>query len=151
MARVNGSVGTTRGFVNSVNKWTAETKERSEEAFKIACVDLAIELNETAPIDTGFLRSSLTAGINGQVPAGPNAEYGSNANDQRLLSVIQNLKLGDKLTLVYNASYARRLELGFTGVDSLGRFYNQPGRFWIARASAKWRSIVRAAATRLRG
>ena len=127
------------------------TVERSEEAFKISCVDLVIELNETAPIDTGFLRSSLTAGINGQVPAGPNAEYQSNANDQRLLGVIGQLKLGDKLTLVYNATYARRLELGFTGVDSIGRYFNQPGRFWIARAGAKWRSIVRAAATRLRG
>ena len=151
MARVNGSVGTTRGFLASVNKWTKETEERSEEAFKIGVLDFVIELNENTPIDTGNLRASLTAGINGNIPAGPYSEYGSNYNDQRLLSVINSLKLGDKITLVYSAPYARRVNSGFTGVDSLGRFYNQAGRFWIERVGARWRSILRAAATRLRG
>lgn len=150
MARVSGSVGTSRGFLQSVSKWTKATKERSEEAFQIGVLDFAIELNDTAPIDTGFLRSSLTAGINGSVPQGPNAEYGSNYNDQRLLSVISQLKLGDKVSLVYQAPYARRLEYGFTGFDSLGRQYNQAGRFWITAAGQNYRSIMRRAATRLR-
>lgn len=150
MARTQGSVGTSRGFLQSVNKWTKATKERSEEAFQIGVLDFAIELNDTAPIDTGFLRSSLTAGINGSVPQGPNAEYGSNYNDQRLLSVISQLKLGDKVSLVYQAPYARRLEYGFTGFDSLGRQFNQSGRFWITAAGQKYRSIMRRAATRLR-
>lgn len=150
MARISGGVGTSRGFLQSVNRWTKATKERSEEAFKIGVLDFAIALNEAAPFDKGFLRSSLTAGINGSIPQGPNAEYGSNYNDQRLLNVIGQLKLGDRITLVYQASYARRLEYGFTGVDSLGRFYNQPGRFWISSTGAKYRSIMRSAATRLR-
>lgn len=150
MARVSGSVGTTRGFLQAVNKWTKATKERSEEAFKIGVLDFFIHLRDTTPIDTGFLRSSLTAGINGNVPSGPNSAYGSVYNDQRVLSVIDRLKLGDKITLVYQATYARRLEYGFTGADSLGRFYNQPGRFWITAAGAKYTSIMRAAATRLR-
>lgn len=149
MARISGGVGTSRGFLQSVRKWTKQTKERSEEAFQIGVLDFAIALNEAAPIDTGFLRSSLTAGINGSVPQGPNAEYGSNYNDQRLLSTIGQLKLGDRITLVYQAPYARRLEYGFTGADSLGRFYNQAGRFWIAQTGAKYRSIMRAAASRL--
>ena len=152
MARIDGNVGTSRGFLASVNKWTKATKERSEEAFKIGVLDFAIELRDTTPIDTGFLRSSLTAGINGNVPQGPNAEYGSNYNDQRLLSVIDQLKLGDRITLVYQAPYARRLEYGFTGYDSLGRGpFNQAGYFWIEKTGARWRSILRAAATRLRG
>ncbi len=113
-------------------------------------LDFAIELNEAAPIDTGFLRSSLTAGINGNIPQGPNAAYGSVYNDQRLLSVIDQLKLGDRITLVYQAPYARRLEYGFSGYDSLGRYYNQAGRFWISATGAKYRSIMRRAATMLR-
>lgn len=151
MARVSGSVGTTRGFLQSVSRWTKETTERSEEAFKIGVLDFAIHLRDTTPIDTGYLRSSLTAGINGSIPAGPNAAYGSVYNDVRLLDVIGRLKLGDKITLVYNAPYARRLEYGFTGVDSLGRSYNQAGRFWITAAGQRYREIMRAAATRLRG
>lgn len=150
MARVAGSVGTTRGFSTSVNKWTKKTIARSEEAFKIGVLDFFIHLRDTTPIDTGYLRSSLTLGKNGQIPAGPNAEYGSIYNDQRALSVIDSLKLGDRVTMVYNAPYARRLEYGFHGVDSLGRMYNQPGRFWITAAGAKYVSIMRRAATRLR-
>jgi hypothetical protein len=122
MARVGGSVGTSRGFLQAVNKWTKATKERSEEAFKIGVLDFFIHLRDTTPIDTGFLRSSLTAGINGNVPSGPNAAYGSVYNDQRVLSVIDQLKLGEKITLVYQATYARRLEYGFSGADSLDGF-----------------------------
>lgn len=150
MARVAGSVGTTRGFSSAVNKWTKATIQRSEEAFQIGILDFFIHLRDTTPIDTGYLRSSLTVGKNGQIPAGPNAEYGSVYNDVRALDVIGTLKLGDRVTLVYNAPYARRLEYGFTGYDSLGRFYNQAGRFWITAAGKRYVSIMRAAATRLR-
>lgn len=150
MARIAGGVGTSRGFLASVNKWTRETKERSEEAFKIGVLDFVLELDRTAPYDTGNLRSSLVAGINGNVPQGPHGAFGSVYNDQRILTTIEQLKLGDKITLVYLAEYARRLEYGFTGMDSLGRFYNQPGRFWITAAGQKYRSIMRRAATRLR-
>lgn len=150
MARISGSVGTSRGFLASVNKWTKETKERSDEAFRLGVLDFFIELRDTTPIDTGFLRSSLTVGKNGVLPQGPNAEYGSVYNDQRALSVIGDLKVGDKVTMVYQAPYARRLEYGFTGTDSLGRFYNQAGRFWVTAAGQKYRSIMRNAATRLR-
>lgn len=150
MARISGGVGTSRGFLQSVNKWTKETKERSEEAFKIGVLDFAIALNEAAPIDTGFLRSSLTAGINGSIQQGPNSEYGSAYNDQRLLTVIDQLKLGDKITLVYQANYARRVNYGFSGFDSLGRGpFNQAGYFWIEKTGARYRSIMRAAASRI--
>jgi hypothetical protein len=150
MARIRGGVGTTRGFLQSINNWTKQTIERSEEAFRIGVLDFFIHLRDTTPIDTGFLRSSLTLGINGAVPQGPNAEYGSVYNDVRALDVIGQLKLGDRVTMVYQAPYARRLEYGFTGTDSLGRFYNQPGRFWITAAGQRYASIMRSAATRLR-
>jgi len=150
MARVAGSVGTTRGFSKAVNQWTKQTIQRSEEAFQMGVLDFFIYLRDTTPIDTGYLRSSLTLGINGNIPAGPNAEYGSVYNDMRALNVIGQLKLGDRVALVYNAPYARRLEYGFVGYDSLGRYYNQAGRFWITAAGNKYVSIMRAAATRLR-
>jgi hypothetical protein len=150
MARLNGSVGTTRGFSAAVNKWTKQAEERCNDAFQMGMLDFTIHLRDTTPIDTGYLRSSLTLGKNGAIPAGPMAEYGSNQNDQNILSVISTLKVGDRVSLVYNATYARRLEYGFTGMDSLGRNYNQAGRFWIRAASSRFVSIMRAAATRVR-
>lgn len=150
MARVLGSVGTTRGFLQAVNKWTKETKERSDEAFRVGLLDFFIHLRDTTPIDTGYLRSSLTLGVNGVVPMGPNAEYQSVYNDVRALNVLQGVKVGDRVIFVYNAPYARRVEYGFTGYDSLGRYYNTPGRFWITAAGEQYARIMRRAATRLR-
>lgn len=150
MARLRGSVGTTRGFSAAVNKWTKQTEQRSQDAFQMGVLDFFMHMRDTTPIDTGFLRSSLTLGKNGSVPSGPNAEYGSVQNDVQALDVIGSLKLGDRVTMVYNATYARRLEYGFTGFDSLGRYYNQAGRFWITAAGKRYVSIMRAAASRLR-
>lgn len=151
MARIRGgNLGVSRGFSNAVNKWTKETIQRSEEAFQIGALDFLIALRDATPIDTGYLRSSLTVGKNGTVPAGPNAEYGSVYNDTRALDVIGSLKLGDKVTMVYNAPYAMRVNYGFIGYDRLGRYFNQAGRFWVEAISARYVSIMRAAATRLR-
>jgi hypothetical protein len=66
------------------------------------------------------------------------------------LGTIGSLKLGDRAFLVYQANYAMRQNYGFTGYDSLGRYYNQPGKFWVESVGSRYRSIMRAAATRLR-
>jgi len=152
MARIRGgNLGVSRGFSNAVNKWTKAAVERSEEAFQIGTLDFFIALRDATPILSGYLRSSMVVGKNGSIPAGPNAEYGSVYNDTRALDVIGSLKLGDKATMVYNAPYAMRQNYGFTGYDSLGRYYNQAGKFWVEAVGARYVSIMRAAATRLRG
>ena len=152
MARIRGgNLGVSRGFSNAVNKWTKETLERSEEAFQIGSLDFFIAMRDATPIDTGFLRSSLKAGKNGSIAAGPPNQYGSVSNDTAALDVFGQLKLGDKITLAYSATYALRQNYGFTGMDSLGRQYNQAGKFWVEAIGSKYVSIMRAAATRLRG
>lgn len=152
MARIrSGNLGISRGFSQAVNKWTKQTEQRCEEAFQMGALDLFIALRDATPIDTGFLRSSLKVGINGALPSGAPNAYGSVSNDTEALGVIAQLKLGDKVTMGYSSSYAMRVNYGFTGYDSLGRYYNQAGRFWVEAISAKYVSIMRRAATRLRG
>jgi len=152
MARMRGgNLGVSRGFSKAVNKWTKETIERSEEAFKLGSLDFFLALRDATPIDTGYLRSSLTIGKNGVVPAGPRAAYGSVYNDVSALDALAGLKLGDKVTMVYNAPYAMRLNYGFTGYDRLGRYYSQAGRFWVEAVGARYVSIMRSAASRLKG
>lgn len=146
---------TTRGFLNAVNKWTKETEERSLQAYQNGALDFYDRLSQETPVLTGNLRNSLTASVGGgqQMVTGP----GNNAQDNTFrsgaetsIANIMNAKLGDRITYAYAAPYADRLNYGFTGTDSLGRHYNQPGRFWIQRVGAEYRSIMRAAATRLR-
>lgn len=147
--------GTTRGFVQSVNKWTRETEERSEQAFRNGALDFYDALAAATPVLTGNLRNSLVATTNGNTATvtGP----GNNPNDSTFRSGaetsirnIMSAKIGDKISYMYNATYFRRLNYGFTGYDSLGRYYNQAGRFWVQAVGARYRSIMRAAASRLR-
>jgi hypothetical protein len=150
MARVNGSVGTTRGFSNAVNKWAKETSEKMDLVYREGLKDFRDELLINTPIDTGNLRASLQTAPAGGITSGPYKEYGSDYNIAASNAVIDASVKGSRVTFVYRAPYARRLEYGFTGIDSLGRNYNQAGRFWIKHTSARFVSVMRAAATRMK-
>lgn len=152
MARISGTAGTTRGFLNAVNKWTKETEQRSEDALREGVKDFYDALRQATPVDTGNLRNSLRASKQGvQAASFPSGPGYANSSIAQSYGEIDSMKLGDRITLAYAATYARRLNYGFTGTDSLGRYYNQAGRFWIEAVGSRYRSIMRAAATRLRG
>lgn len=147
--------GTSRGFLQAVNKWTKETEERSEQAFQNTALEFYDQLRAATPVDTGNLRNSLVASVGGsqQMVTGPgnnpsDASYRSGAETS--IANIMNAKIGDRISFLYLATYARRLNYGFTGFDSLGRYYSTPGRFWIQQVGARYRSIARRVATSLR-
>lgn len=157
MAKIRGSAGTSRGFLKAVNKWTLETEQRSTEAYQNGLLDMYDALADATPVKTGNLRNSLVVHVNGQgdtsTVTGPGNSAGDSTNRSGASQSIANImgvKLGDRVSFVYNATYARRLNYGFTGMDSLGRYYNQAGRFWIEQVGARYRSIMRAAASRLK-
>lgn len=143
---------TTRGFLNAVNKWTRETEERSQDAFREGAKDFYDAIAAATPVDTGHLRGSLVATVNGatESQAPTNVFYAEGSGAAESYSNIDNAKLGDKISYRYRATYWARVNFGFVGVDSLGRMYNQAGRFWIQAVGSRYRSIMRAAATRLR-
>lgn len=148
MARYGKS---TVGFIKAVNQWTRETEERSREAFQDAVKDMYDETFKNTPYDTGALRNSLIVYKDGQ--PGPHEVTGPDGGHSGAAVSYMNadsLELGDRAKFAYGRTYWRRLEYGFVGSDSLGRFYNQAGRFFLQYSMSKWRSIVRAAATRHR-
>ncbi len=85
------------------------------------------------PIDTGVLRRSLVSSVNGGDVATGEASY---------TAMIAGLDWGDTAQVRWTAAYARRMEYGFSGSDSLGRVYNQAGNFFVGNAVAPWQSIV---------
>lgn len=147
--------GTTRGFVRAVNKWTLETEERSTQAFRNASLDFYDELSKATPVLTGNLRNSLVATVNGNTttvtgPGNSSSDSTYRSGAESSIASIMSAKLGDKISYMYGATYFRRLNYGFTGFDRIGRYYQQAGRFWVQQVGARYRSIMRAAATRLR-
>lgn len=144
-------VGTTRGFLRSVDKWTKETKQRSDDVLREASKDLYDALVAATPVDTGNLKNSLRASKQGAQPASfPSGPGYYNSSIAQSYGVIDSLEAGEKIEMYYAATYAARVHYGFTGTDSLGRYYNQPGRFWVPPVASRWREFVRAAARRLR-
>lgn len=135
-----------------VDDWCRQSEKRMLAVFKRAVELLADELQfgrqngGKVPWVDGNMARSLAAELNGLVqtsaadppPAGdPGAQ-------------IALLQLGDVIHLGYQAIYARRVNYGFVGEDSLGRNYNQEGAHFVEYAASVWPVMVHLAAEEIR-
>ena len=87
------------------------------------------------PVDTSDLAKSLT------VDGAEGADVGVK---------IQGLEIGDTMEFAWTMPYARRIEYGFTGTDSLGRTFDVPGRFFVTRNAEKFPDHVKKRANEVR-
>lgn len=105
------------------------------------------------PVDTGFLRASMRLTVAQPAPLNPSGKPTGGTytyNSESVALTIAGLELGQTVFATYTAVYARRLNYGFTGTDSLGRQYNQRGYFFVDLAAQRWQQIVTANVNRLR-
>ena len=148
--------GSTRGFIKAVNKWTRETEERSEVAFQNTILEVYDELRKNTPVDTGNLRDAWVVSKNGspiQTVTGPGdspSQSNNRSGISQSIATIMSLKIGDRASIMNHATYFLRIERGFVGYDSRGRFFNQQGRWFAAKVFAQYRSIARRVATALK-
>lgn len=91
-------------------KAITDNVERFAQQF---CQDLSNAIVEATPVKTGYLRASWKPNVNS------------------IDAEASTLEVGDVFELINTAVYARRVEFGFMGTDSLGRRYNQPGRAFV--------------------
>ena len=85
------------------------------------------------PVDTAELINSLISGANGS--------FGPQSADSYAVA-LAGYDLGDYMRFGWTAPYARRIEMGFTGTDALGRNYNQAGRHFIGANAARFSQFV---------
>lgn len=124
-------------FVVSLREaFNGVTAKVDEVVFK-SVFEADSRIMQRTPVDTGRLRGNwqLTEGA----PATGVLELGTSGNNipqpgARVLYLVNNLP------------YARRIEYGFTGQDSLGRSYNQSGAGMVGLTVLEWPDIVKAAA-----
>lgn len=124
--------------------WVNENKARQLAVIKASTQELARRANlekghgGRMPRDTGTLRGSF---VNSQNSAklgidGDAAIYTLAAVSDIGQSDYESLQFG------WTVEYARRVNSGFTGEDSLGRIYNQTGAFFIEFGTDSWKQIV---------
>jgi hypothetical protein len=127
-------------FTAQVDEWV-----RASEARMLAVVKESVQRTvdrmqkPTAkggnmPVDTGFLRNSLQAGINMPKP-GPTENPGRPVaySDSDIMLALEGVEFGDVLWLTYSANYARHVEYGAGG---------RAGRGFVRLATQRWQQTV---------
>lgn len=127
-------------FAN-LDQWALKTERRIDAVVKDS-TQTVVETMQTPrakggkmPVDTGNLRNTLKSSLHGGLGA-----QGAESH----VMVAASMRGGDTATFTYTAAYARRVNSGFTGTDSLGRSYNQQGAFFVEGAIDQWPALVRA-------
>lgn len=146
-------------FAAQVNDWVRKTEARMLAVFRESAQRVILEMQKVGPsaknpgggaggampVDTGFLRASLMTTLNSPDTTVKFKDDAIGAyvwQEGAIQIVILSAKIGDAIYAVYTASYARRMEYGFSGTDSLGRTYNQQGYGFVRLAAQKWQTIV---------
>lgn len=118
-------------FALAIDAWVTKTGDKAEKIVAHSITEFSARVVVRSPVDTGFFRSNWRIGL-GPSPTGPVEAF-----------AIAPGPLGSTYYLVNATAYGRRLEHGFTGTDSLGRHYNQPGRGFVGITVVEWPEIVR--------
>lgn len=148
-------------FTAEVDAWVLATRERMRFVFLEAAQRVIGQMQRVGPsvanpdggdggkmpVDIGFLRSSLRVTLNEafsgasiSAPVGDTFVY--SFDDSQISLSIAAAQIGDSIYAVYIADYARRLNYGFVGQDSLGRSYDQQGYHFVEFAVGQWQTIV---------
>lgn len=138
-------------FSAAVGRWASQSEARITAVRRRAIELLAEEMTLTIPrggrmpIDTGNMARSILASTQAMPNTSEGPFPGSNVG-----LVTSNLAAHTPLWLGLQAAYARRVNNGFVGADSLGRVYNQSGAHFVEGAIAEWPNLVRQAVNELR-
>ena len=92
------------------------------------------------PYRTGNLQRSLWVSTSGMAMIDGSREKFDDMQD--FFAAIDAAKLGDTVYIALRAAYAYRMNYGFVGEDSLGRFYNQAGYGFRENAAMRWPAIL---------
>lgn len=137
-------------WVASIENWRQSVTDDLLSVARQSVYELALRVVMDTPVDIGFLRGGWQPSI-GELPPPKDAEKdaaGAAALADLAVS-LAGLTLGETIYYTNAVIYARRIEYGFVGFDSLGRYYNQQGRFYVMNNVAQWQSIVSAKAVEL--
>lgn len=126
-------------FSQQISDFVAKSEARTRAVMQESAKELVTRAQRpvaqggSMPVVTGNLRNSLVVAING-------VKIGEGGDSH--MTAIAAYRVGDEIFVGWTANYARRMEYGFTGTDSLGRNYNQQGYHFLGLAVQKWQSIV---------
>lgn len=129
-------------FRMGFTKWGAQTNEALDALARQTCFAIAEEVHGTTPVDTGTLKGAWQPSLDKAVDAPSEGAAPSGGGSAQITAVAAGVKAGSRFFMVNHLAYAKRIEFGFVGVDSLGRSYDQKGRYFVTTAVKRWPQIV---------
>jgi hypothetical protein len=130
-------------FSTSVSTWARRMGMRADLFVQLVAMEAVNRVKSLTPVRTGFLRSNWTV-----IKRGDAVPIAGRVPDPAM--ALRDVKAGDIVTIVNPTVYARRIEYGFVGEDSLGRNYHQQGHHMMGQTIAEMPQIEREVAQRLR-
>lgn len=131
-------------FAAKIRKWAEQLDNDLNALARQSCQEVSAQVVQATPVDTGFLRGNWQPSIGEMATTAPEA---GKAPDYT--AVASDIECGDIFYMTNNTAYAKRLEYGFEGKDSLGREYHQAGRYYVRDTLSKWPEIVSGVAREL--
>ncbi|MDP9590578.1 UNVERIFIED_ORG: hypothetical protein J2W19_003142 [Shinella zoogloeoides] len=127
-------------FTASVAAFRDKTKAQMRDVFAEAVQDV-LETAQREKSKGGRMPNRVTGNLINSLASGLNGSFGPPSEDSYLVTLSQ-MEIGDIARFAWTAPYARRMELGFFGADSLGRTYEQPGNHFVGAAAAQFPQFV---------
>jgi len=134
--------------------WAERTKKLMTALLRNSVQALAREASSTipnggrVPVKTSNLSRSV---VIDDKPPPMDAEGIIHTVGQDFSLGVANIHPGEPVYIGWTARYARRVNYGFVGTDSLGRTYNQSGFGFAEATAAKWPAIVAQEAAKIAG
>lgn len=131
-----------QSFSAAVEKWALKSQARLLAVFRTAAQYVIEDVRDRTPVDTGFLRASLTVTLDGPLPMREAAGSAYQAPSYSL--VIAGAELGGTVYASFVANYAGHVEYGAQGRASVGmvRLAAQAWSSHVARAVAEAKARV---------
>lgn len=134
-----------------VTRFVEKAKARSNAALLAIAQDALARVKELTPVRTGNLRANwqvVAAGDEAEVMRISAKATGTFAPPPENAAPL-SFKIGDTLLIMNPVVYARRIEFGYVGTDTLGRSYHQDGRGMMQQVIAEMPKIAEKAVQRI--
>ena len=116
-------------FAFDVSKWVLKAKANAELAYQNIGAAALERVKELTPVKTGYLRASWIVTTDPQALESANFSF-------------SDVNIAQTIYIVNPVVYARRINYGFVGTDSLGRKYNQMGVHMVEQTMAEMPQIA---------
>ncbi len=123
-----------RQFNADIRAWAKKANANLDALARQTAQEVAAQVVQKTPVDTGFLRGSWQPSIGAPTDAVGSADPSGATAQSQVTLVAAQFNRGERFFMINNAAYARFVEYGTS---------KMAGRYFVNDTVADWQAIVR--------